>query len=174
MNPHEQAELRWALRWADGDMGVRSTFSATLACLELGVSHLEGGVMSTDLSERAVLAAGRERRVRRALGALPRRFRLVLELAHGPHWTGPTLAEFGRATPVALLAPAATAAWQQSGHRGSLPEFLTWLSWAAGTDEELAELADSIRSQAQDLLREAEQAYEFAVDSGPLSYVGAR
>ena len=165
MDPRHERELRWALRYAAGEMGASSNYGAMATKLELGVSYIGGGLPQTDLSTRAVEAAERERPVRRALEQLPRRMRAVLELGYGDVWTGPRLKAFGRATPVAVLADAAVRAWAGTGATiapgaGSLPEFLIQLSWRASSDPAAAGVARMVRREAESLLLAAERANE--------------
>lgn len=99
----DEADLRWALCWAEGELGLRSNLGSTIACLRLGVAHMDGGVISTDLSDRMVAAASREKRVRSTLASVGRMNQAVLNAAYGPEvWKHPTLRGLSM---VALLLP---------------------------------------------------------------------
>jgi len=157
LDEQEEADLRWALCWAEGEMGLRSNFTSIVAALELGVAFIEGGSVRNDLNERALFAAQRERRVRRTLEVLTDGQQRVLRAAFGPYqFRLPCLGK------VTMVAPLTRLARQ---HADGL-DVLLWLSQldlrVKGGEVPAATLARQVRTEAEWRLTLASQAYQAA------------
>jgi hypothetical protein len=122
-----EADLIWFWAWSDGEMGLRSSFGAMTARLQVG--GRTGGRPITDLDERCIEAATRARLISRALELLPGLHRRALRYAYGPD--ARELPGLGVAAPVALLSPAAMLAYRESRSDRPLEEWLVRLCWRA-------------------------------------------
>jgi hypothetical protein len=167
MDSEDEADLRWYWNEAEGDMGLRSNFAAMVACLELGGPA--GGLPVHDDEEGRLKAAGRERRVRRAIELLSARDVTILVHAFGSG--SRKLPPFGRATGVVPLTAAARLTWANSGTTRPLGEWLVRLVCRVhgGLGNRPAQdraLAQTIRREAESMLLGAMRAYA-AARSGP-------
>jgi hypothetical protein len=157
------AELRWYWADATGEMGVRSNFEAMRARIQRAASR--GGKPNTDIDERCVEAATREKRIRRALAQVPDREAIVLVHAFGPGIR--ELPAFEAATGVVPLTRIARQAWVKSGTNRTLEGWLARLLVRVHTGrssgpENLARdraLLNAIRTEANQMLRAALQSY---------------
>lgn len=150
MDPIEEAELRWALCWAEGDLGLKSNFGAIMACLILGVSYI-GGEISTEINERCYENATRERRVRRKLEHLNKFDRLMLDLVFGERkWK---LQLLGKLSLVSLFTPIVQ----------KQPNPCAWLletHWRAMQGEmDQIQVLKKVRTEAETILERACDSY---------------
>jgi hypothetical protein len=153
-------ELRWYWASATGAMGLRSNFAAMMAGIHGCATG--GGTPATDIDERCVEAATRDRRVRRALAQVPDHEAIVLVHAFGPGIR--ELPAFGLATGVVPLTRVARQAWVKSGTNrtleGWLARLLVRVHTGRGEDPDRdAELLKAIRLDAERMLHGALQAY---------------
>lgn len=154
LDPIEEADLRWALCWAEGELGLQSNYSAAVACLELGVPFIEGKP-STEMNEKKLMAAERERKVRRQLEGIRGEDRLVLMAMFGPV-VCQKMALWGRLTPLAPLTPTA----QRMGGDDTRLWLLT-LHWEATRPDGAGAraVAKRIAAEAEQLLAHACRVY---------------
>ncbi len=157
------AELRWFWADATGDMGLKSNFEAMRARMQRCAA--KGGQPNTDIDERCVDAATREKRVRRALARVPDHEAIVLVNALGPGTR--EIPAFGRATGVVPMTRAARQTWLSSGTNRSLEDWLARLVIRVHTgrgDDPAgdAALLKAIRQEAEQMLHAALQAYAAA------------
>jgi hypothetical protein len=153
-------ELRWYWASATGAMGLRSNFAAMMAGIHGCATG--GGTPATDIDERCVEAATRDRRVRRALAQVPDHEAIILVHAFGPGIR--ELPAFGPATGVVPLTRVARQAWVKSGTNrtleGWLARLLVRVHTGRGEDPARdAELLKAIRREAEELLGGALRAY---------------
>jgi hypothetical protein len=153
-------ELRW--HWADatGEMGLRSNFEAMRARIQRAASR--GGKPNTDIDERCVEAATREKYIRRALAQVPDHEAIVLVHAFGPGIR--ELPAFGPTTGVVPLTRVARQAWLSSSTNRSLEDWLARLLVRVHTGRSHdpagdAALLKAIRSEAEQMLGCALESY---------------
>lgn len=124
VNRNIAADLRWYFCESEGEMSAPSNFSAMIKILQNGGPS--GGTPSTDLSESAIDAAVRARRIRRALQQLPNDQCLILRAAFSE--CAP-IRPFGDLTGIVPLTVAAQCAWAISNSDKSLTEWLCRLAY---------------------------------------------
>lgn len=154
MDARDLDDLRWYWDQAEGDMGIKSNYGSMVACLELGLSHI-GGKVCTDVPERCLEAACRERRVRRILARMPPQPRTVLRHYFSAHpWKSTAWGEY------APLAPHTLAFKDVNSCDVSM--LLAWYTSMAKLDPAVYVLVDLSVKEAKALLESAFASWEEA------------
>jgi hypothetical protein len=152
MTEHDvAADLRWFYRDSEGEMGMRSNFSAMVAQLEGGGFH---AVASYEVNERTVQAAERAREVQKALKRCAVWAAVVIGLA------------YRNAGGEQRLTCALTSAAQSHKRSKSRRELPDWLEKQRLSKDQTKKRAWALlRAEALGLIREASMEYIRAVEN---------
>jgi hypothetical protein len=169
MHPRDEQDLRWYFAgWYEGEMGMRSSMGAMLANMERGYVGGQSGPPDLEMGERAMEAAERESRVRRALAVVKDRHPdslKVLRVVYGPEqrhvegWGPPALAA------ALLLVGVAHEEYSRSKTKLSLEAWLVRQAKAASHNASAKARIVRITIAANQLLARASMAYKAALAS---------
>lgn len=169
VRPGDESDLRWFFTEADGDMGLRSSFSAQMTQLQMG-----GGRRGTyvpqqrEIDGRLVSAATRARVISRALEAIGRGYSYTLRCAYGIP-AHPELHGFQELAGLVADTPAAQRLHRRSRTKRPLPDWLARMRLQAHPlsdkkvpDLEAQRIVYEVRVEAESQLVAASKAYTLA------------